>query len=254
VVILVGLAVFHGARPLLLWWEWTLGLVMVPAVLVGTALGVPGRLRLLPLRGLLILPLLVVPLSGLLFVPRDNPEWIQDSGNGETAIAVIRIRLSEDAIDDRAVVSVTVDTPGTSGQFRASSPDPEENSDRIAVHRDGSLLVQVERLLRSPPLWWLPPSGTVTGLIVRASVSVGEGDASIRITSSPALFALARDRVEALLVDYRLLRRHEETLLIPGSPGRFLQPGSYTVYRRSHSSVDDLPGEVLSHPPELFYR
>ena len=253
-VVLTGLAAFYGAPSLLLWWEWTAGFMVVPIVLTGVALGIPGRRFMVLLRVLLFLPLVMVPLTGLLFAPREHPQWIGTTEDGQTTLLVIRTRLSGDVNDGGAVVHATAGPPLVSHRAGSDPAEPGEDFGRITVARDGVLFVHAERLVRLPPLWWLPPSGTVTGLTVTAGVSQGEGAASLGITTLPGPFTALQGSLERFLVAHRLLNREEESLRIPDSPGRFLQPGRYTVYGRPHAWGVDLPGEDLSYPPTLSYR
>ena len=217
-VALAGIAVVLDGMVLLLWWEWSLGLFAVFTGVVWVAGGIPGKLPVLLLRILLFAGLLAVPLSGIPFHRAVSPEL--------RGVDVI-VRTAGEAL------SVSV---GELEGFQVRNVAP------VSAERTDSLQISVDTMVRSAPLWWLPPSGTVTAVQVHRVP--GEQQSDIVLFLRPATEPVDFAPLEDFLRSNGLIRTETYRLSIPGRPGWFLQPGRYHVTIAASGS----------HPQALSYR
>lgn len=240
VVGLCGFAFMRDGTAILAWWRVTILLTLVPTGLIWAALGIPGRLAVLPLRILLLLAVATVPLTGALF-PGGFPP---------------------------------VSTAGDFAPLLLVEQEPEREPERVAITLHGGvgdplgpifsveagerILVKADVIGGAPPLWWLPAPGTIASLTVQ--IQSGGEELSL-IVPPPAqvlperlYLRFPRDALEQVLVARGLFYRREVTALIPGRRGLFLQPGRYALYPGGEQRTEPRSADFPPHSEALSYR
>lgn len=217
-VLLFGVAVVLDGAALISRWEWSVGLFTTFAGVVWIAGGIPGRWRVLPLRLLLVLGILAIPFSGIPFHRAASP-------------VLQRVEIVVGARGD--ALAVSIERPEG---FRVRGEETVNAG--VADH----LVFSVDTAVRSAPLWWLPPSGTVQA--VQLHRDTGEEPADTVSFSRPAVEPEIFAPLEQFLRARGIIRSETHDLRIPDRPGWFLQPGRYRV-------TIALSGP---HPKALSYR
>lgn len=187
----------------------------VAALLIWVAAGIPGGPAVLPLRILLILVLVSVPLSGIPFQrPREGVPLPEQQ-------VVLRLSSGEGLPPDRLDVKIE----------GAGVPVPAGETPVLSVAATETLQVQMVVFRRIPPLWWLPPSGGIRGITVRSITDRGDSTGEIS-TVDRSIAPEVRDRLERFLKARGLVEMEILSLRVPRERGFFLQPGVYPLYPR----------------------